>query len=334
MSIEAFKLHFTTPLHLGRGREDLDRSELIYHSDSLKSAVYATGLHLFPEWINASDFYNGIKISSCFPFSGDELFFTKPQIRKRFSFLSTDNDKAPKKSKRIEFIAISVFKKFIDPSISEIIVDERFITPDHAFLCNDMVTAKNDIYQTDVQQRVIVPKEGLHEDARPFYIDRIYFNKNCGLFFLAEFSNSNLRSQFLKALQLLGENGIGTDRTVGNGFFNLDTNIDIINGLKIDNGYNSQMKLILGLYLPTEDEMVNINLNESHWSLVKRGGFMAANDEESLRHLRRKEIYMFAEGSVLNSGMELKGKFIDLRPEWNPPLHPSWRCGMPLILNI
>ena len=334
MAIEAIKLNFTTPLHLGRGREDLDRSELIYHSDSLKSAIYATGLPQFSEWSDADTFFNGVRISSCFPFSGDEFFYPKPQIRKLFRFLSTNDDLAPKKSKRIEFISSSVFAKFIDLKITEIMVDECCLTPDHAFLCDKVSTAKNVLYQTDVQQRVAVPKEGINEDSRPFYIDRIYFNKDCGLFFLAEFANAELRTQFLQTLSILGESGIGTDRTVGNGFFTFDIDKDIIPGISFGIESNSHMKLALGLYLPTEEEMSNINLDESHWNLVKRGGYMAAGQEENLRHLRRKEVYMFAEGSVFRSGQNLKGRFIDLKPEWNPPLHPSWRCGMPLMINI
>ena len=54
--MKAIKLHFTTPVHFGRGREEPDKSELIYHSDSLKSAIYSIGVHFFEEWKNEKKF--------------------------------------------------------------------------------------------------------------------------------------------------------------------------------------------------------------------------------------------------------------------------------------
>jgi CRISPR type III-A-associated RAMP protein Csm4 len=88
------------------------------------------------------------------------------------------------------------------------------------------------------------------------------------------------------------------------------------------------------LFLPEESEIQQVDLPESSWELVKRGGFISGSEQESIIHLRKKSIYMFAEGSVFKSGTRLKGKFTDLRPEWNPPLHPVYRCGMPVFIYI
>jgi CRISPR-associated protein Csm4 len=58
-------------------------------------------------------------------------------------------------------------------------------------------------------------------DSEPYYVDKIFFHKNAGLFFLVEAEEKTL--EMLKAaMRLLSDNGIGTDRNVGNGQFEAD----------------------------------------------------------------------------------------------------------------
>jgi CRISPR-associated protein Csm4 len=337
MQAEIIKLHFKTPLHFGRGSEEMDKTELVYHSDSLKSAIYSIGIGLFEQWKDADFFFNGFNLSSCFPYSANEYFLPRPHLKQKFHFKNTPDDLTPKKSKKIEFVTKSFFENIILQKHEDLEIDEDLITPDQNFICGKSETARKCLYKSDVQQRVAIPLEGdLNEDgkgkeSRPFYIDRIYFEDGCGLFFLVQFHDERLKDQILQCLKILGENGIGTDRTVGNGLFEfelLDTPI-IINVNSAQNKY-----MPLGLYLPTESEIKETNLDNSAWSLFKRGGYMGGSNDEDKMHLRKKSIYMFGEGSVFESNIELKGKYIDLRPDWDTPIHPVWRCGMPLMLKF
>jgi len=342
--IESIKLKFISPVHFWRGREELDKTELIYHSDSLKSALYAVGFSLFDEWKNADYFFDNFQISSCFPYAGNELFLPKPQLKRKLKFSNANEDNASKKAKKIEFIEHTVFKKLVNSEKEEIAIDSNNISPDGAFICksNSTFTLKDEkgnlteflFYKTEVQQRVNVPNEVEEIDSKPFYIDRIYFEKNCGLYFLAEFESEMIRSQVLQALKLLGENGIGTDRTVGNGQFDFNAITDV-SDFNFGISGKTENHLLLGLYLPTIEEHQQIDFEKSHWSLLKRGGYMAGSSEEELMHLRKKSIYMFGEGSVLKSDKLLKGKFENLAPDWNnEKIHPVWRDGQCLLLKI
>lgn len=334
--MKAIKLHFTTPVHFGRGREEPDKSELIYHSDSLKSAIYSIGIHFFEEWKNEKNFYDSFRISSCFPFAKDEFFLPKPQLKRKIIFSDLSEDKSSKKVKKIEFFEKSVFENFINTSDDFFKINLSNVTPNGAFVSKENIELKThkDFFKTEAQQRVKVPLELENKDSEPFYIDRIYFEKECGLYFIAEFDNSEIEKQVYQTLKLLGENGIGTDRSVGNGLFNFNVKRDVsefsFNIKKIHNKY-----LLLGLYSPDENEHKAISFDESSWSLIRRGGYIAGSEIEEFMRLRKKSVYMFGEGSVLKSSSVLKGKTVNLSPEWNDGrMHPVWRDGQCLILKI
>lgn len=55
------------------------------------------------------------------------------------------------------------------------------------------------------------------EDAKPFYMERIFFKDYSGLYFIVHGDTSIIEN----ALDLLQTEGIGTDRNVGNGFLNM-----------------------------------------------------------------------------------------------------------------
>ena len=337
MSLEAIKLRFSTPVHLGRGLEDLDRSETVYHSDSLKSAIYAVGLAQFPNWKedDANVFFNGFRVSSCFPFAGNELFLPKPFLNIRFQFEGVADDRQAKTGKKVSFLSLKHFEEYVNVGEGELIqVQQNQKTPDGQFICENETTAKRSFFKTEVQQRVAVPLEGGETETRPFYVDRLYFEKDCGLYFLVDFQgNTELRKQVLQTLKLLGDLGIGTDRTVGNGLFELDENQDVQPvEIKTIGKHNKQMNL--GLYLPEEVEFAQIDLDKSHWSLLKRGGYMGGTSNDEFLSLRKKSLYFFGEGSVFESETPLIGKKEDIKPDWDLPMHPVWRDGQCLFINI
>lgn len=343
MKLEAIKLRFgSTPLHIGRGSDELDKTELVYHSDSLKSAIYSVGVCRFEQWHDPDYFFRGFSISSCFPFAGDEFFLPRPLIKRRMVFKGVKNDLMAKKAKKIEYLSANVFQAFLNSESDDFLVDQTCLTADQSCICEKTESTfreskgqvrKISFFRTEVQQRVAVPYQGSDEDAIPFYIDRIYFEEDCGLYFLARFSDENLRGQVMAAIKLLGAQGIGTDRSVGNGLFDFDINRDC-SGFSLSHSGKNDLQLPLGLYLPAREELDTIDLSKSSWTLLKRGGYMGGSADESYRHLRKKSIYMFGEGSVFSTTLELRGKYEDLKPDWNPPVHPVWRCGMPIIITI
>lgn len=348
---KAIKLRFNGPLHISHGRDEYDKSESIYHSDSLKAAVYAVGLPYFDNWSDWHKFSQAIRLSSCFPFAGNEWFLPKPHLKKKIIFSGIAEDLMPKKSKKIEFIEKSLFEQFINTN-GDWKVDAQLVHPNGKFICKNEQTfttvEKNkkiyfDFFKSDVQSRVKVPLEGETDNAgkpvqsQPYYVERIYFNHNCGLYFIVQFHDAQIEKEFYKALNILGQHGIGTDRTVGNGFFEFDETVDVCDfQLQVKSNYGLQMPL--GLYLPTKEEHAAIDYDNSHWGLIKRGGFIAGSQHQHLRHLWKNEIFMFTEGSIFKASIALNGKYENLQPrltdDWGKDMHPVWRDGQCLILNF
>jgi len=144
MQLEAIRMNFLSPVHLGRGQEELDKTELIYHSDSLKSAIYAVGLPLFPEWKSAEQFFHGFQISSCFPFARNEYFFPKPMTSKGFDFSNNSSqENISKKAKKIRFLSKQLFEQYLNSKEDKLLVDENTITSDNLFVCEHTETCNN-----------------------------------------------------------------------------------------------------------------------------------------------------------------------------------------------
>jgi CRISPR-associated protein Csm4 len=193
---------------------------------------------------------------------------------------------------------------------------------------------------TQTVPRAKIPRSSIDNngDTTIFYMERIRFSEGSGLYLIAA-GDTNL---FEKGLHILQHEGIGTDRNVGQGTFELHTGK--INGLKIPetNHYATN----LGLFCPEENNVNTLTETDSDmlpkkskWDMIKRGGWITT---EGFTGIRKKYIYMFDEGSVLNtgkSGVHSVGKVnCDLKPDevegLNLPDHPVWRCGRTLLFPV
>ena len=194
MEFEVIKLAFKTPLHIGRGWGDLGHSDTILHSDTIKSAIYATGHILYPGWINKpKEFFNGFNISSCYPYAGDELFLPKLQLHRNVKFTQTDEHLQAKKAKKIEYFSINVFEEYINNH--EININENQLTSNGKYVFGKKLESNNNIIISNVEQRVSI-NDKLETD--PFYIDRIFFQKDCGLYFLITYGTKHYETRFCK----------------------------------------------------------------------------------------------------------------------------------------
>lgn len=321
------KFFFTSPLHISRGQtEEYDRSATMLHSDTIAGALASAFTFLFPGE-DVKSFMESFRVSSAFPFTHNQLFFPKPMAKLPVPVNSEDN-KLPKKLKKVEFLEKQVFEKVLN--------NHEIRLSDECFVGNFMTDEKNDLlpfYKKEVQQRVMVPRDGAG-DSLPYYIDRIWFKEGSGLFFLID---AGKQDSTLKAcLRFLSDTGIGTDKSVGNGQFTLSESI--IEEIEINIPEKADKQVCLSLYCPVKKELNIALLEGSSYNLEKRGGYMAGSSEDALRHLRKKQVFMFSCGSVFPNE-KLKGKITEISPEWNKPImHPVYRDGrgffLPMVATI
>jgi CRISPR type III-A-associated RAMP protein Csm4 len=319
------KLHFTAPLHLGRGvSESYDTGSKLLHSDTISSAIASARVQLFGEK-HLMQFLEAFRVSSAFPFYRDHLFFPKPMVKLNFNIENEDENKLGKQLKKLEYIEKPLFEKLISGEVLNVKRDQ--FSSNSKFIWGAKAT-DNEIVSSEVQQRVTVPRDGQGE-SKPYYVERLFFDGDAGLFFLLDCESEQTFREFELALKYLEDSGIGTDRSVGNGFFEAK-----IDQLELAFPSKAEYLMNLSLFCPEKEELPNLLKGEPAYLMQKRGGFIAGAADEQFRHLRKKSVYMFCEGSVFKTEKFI-GKILDMRPQWDDEkLHPVYRSGKPIGLPI
>jgi CRISPR-associated protein Csm4 len=325
------KLHFLSPLHLSKGKsDDYGECEEILHSDTLKSALYVCARQLFGanEIGDDDSFFKSFQISSAFPFYKEELFFPKPMAKiQPFKNEEIPEELQAKKHKKVGYLGKSYFEDLINEQ--KLYLSKNDLTVDGKFVSNHAAIKKlaTPIFKAEVQQRVTIPAD-YSEDPTPYYVDRLFFAQGAGLWFAYK-GNDETFEKISKALKLLGDSGIGTDRSVGNGQFESSTSEM---SLKVPE--NAAHQLSLSLWCPQKEELNDSFLKNSSYGLIKRGGYIASPDKLEHLTLRKKSIHMFTEGSIFPNTKTLEGKIANLKPDIKTVTQNVWRDGLAFMIPI
>jgi CRISPR-associated protein Csm4 len=148
---------------------------------------------------------------------------------------------------------------------------------------------------------------------------------SAGLYFLLQLSpeGEKLADKLQAALELLGEEGIGGERSSGAGRFTVIWSdlTDIWND--VTNFKSGNYHTLLSVFW--DDSISTDFLTEASYEIQERGGWIAENQ------LRRKMVRMFSEGSVFISPPQ--GKLVNVTPD-NFHRHRIYRSGISLTLPI
>ena len=317
------KLKEMSPLHMGTGKENYDFSASHLHSDTLSAALAAMKVR-HGGGNGVKEFMNSFVISSAFPYMGDHFFLPRPLGKIEVEFYDCDEYISRKKLKSIKFIEQDLWKKLV--AGEKVVVSISQLK--NGFLLSNVEDFKQP-YKSAVHQRVTVPRAD-EQDAEPFFFDWTFFEKNAGLYCLVDATGTTL-NELKRLFELLGEYGIGTDKNVGGGKFIIETQPFVMPDIS-----EAHNQMLLSLYIPTEDELSFIDLENSRYELCQRGGYMAGSQENDFWHLRKKSVYMLGVGSILKTTAVLKGKVVDLQPtDYNDSrMHPVYRSGKPFVVPV
>jgi CRISPR-associated protein Csm4 len=294
-----YKLFFKSSIHLGERENFLESTDVIIHSDTLFSAFCNSYLLLYgEEKLNKllSKFIEGSPpfiISSAFPWWEDKFYFPIPlnQIPK------------DKKLKKIKFIEKDAFEKLLNGEKLENLQSFKTI-PDITTDDEDKKTP----YKIVTTPRVGLSRLNNHPGENFFHFSEVFYRENSGLFFLVDFKDESIRNEFEATLRLMGEEGIGGDRTVGKGIFEVIETNEI--GFNINVSVTPSGYITLSLYCPKEDELKDLDLNKSYYDIIERKGYIFS---PFCKSYRKKSIRMFVEGSIFLSCKT--GKIVDITPE-------------------
>lgn len=330
---------FKGGLHLARGLTNTyDKTLDRLHSDTLKSALFVCALQLYgEEALGGEAFLKRFNISSAFPFfasmtSGRTLyFFPRPEsVKLPFEIAGMEEGKE-KKLKKVRYIEQRLFERLLRGEQRIALKPQDFHGPFVASSEDDlgrMLEAEDceAIMKTTPYQHVFIPR-GHEGDSQPYYVDKIFFHQQAGLFFLLHADDDETRRQVKAAMRLLADSGIGTDRNVGNGQFSWahDT-------LALNVPERGDMDLNLSIYCPAREEVAD-GLDKAYYGLVKRGGYISSPEDEANQSIRKRSVYMFTEGSLFPRFPNRMGKIVDLKPiKYTAVEHPIWRDGRAIFV--
>ena len=317
-----FKLKNLTPLHIGTGQENYDFSSDRLCSDGISSALSAVKAQ-YDGTDCLYDFLCSFSTSSAFPFIGNMLFLPRPLGRLKVSVSGMDEHQYRKELKKVKYVESSIWHKLICGQQIQI---------DHSQLYKEYIMPSSNCQQESPFAKLVVQRVSVNRDYRdtmPFFFEWQYFSASAGLFFIVD-ADAEVTEELFRLTTLLGEAGIGTDKSVGGGKFVAERDT-----IEIADVPEATSTMLLSTFIPTEDDFSHIKLANSSYSLIFRNGFIAGSSVEHFRHLRKKSIYMFDVGSVLDTQHVLEGKIVDLRPNWDDDkLHPVYRSGKPFTVNI
>ncbi|MFT4154569.1 type III-A CRISPR-associated RAMP protein Csm4 [Parafilimonas sp.] len=336
--LDIIQLNFTTPLHIGNERADYASGHAILHSDAFTAAIFFAWDRLgFPEWIpTAENPDTGFAISSLFPYttvSGQPVYFLpKPLILIR-SLNVLDDTSLRKKLKKVAWIDRELFTAYTQRKLLSVPVEENIVGN---FQASIALKPQGAFMESNVVPRAAVSRTG-EEDTAIFYIERFYFKPHSGLYCLASFANNEIRKRFQAAIRFLGDEGIGTDRNIGNGKF--EPKFGDVWPLPETGSFSYGINL--GLFCPESSEQLTgmIAGEDAGYDFIKRGGWLS----EPYNTWRKKNVYMFKEGSCFKmencatfNGLPVGGKMWDVRPTETIPVitHPVWRNGRTIFIPV
>lgn len=319
MEYKLYKLTFNTPVHFGSDiiGSSLEESDFICHSDTFFSALCLEYIKLNgAETIDGFiDFFNNGKllISSLLPYKNNDLYIPKPSIVIERSDTKNENKEENsssdrKKMKKLNYIKVSDIDIYLNyiKGIGDFNFDYEY----------------NNFAKYSLNQKV-----GLRDEENRLYSLGTYsFYKNNGLYFALSFSDNETLKEFEKVLKSLSYSGIGGKRTHGLG--NFEYNESDFSAFENKLFKDSKYKMLLSLFSPTENEMENIDFNNSFYSLIKRNGFIYSNNYSG-NLLKRKSLSMFKEGSCFTDN--INGNIKDVSQNGN---HKVYRYGKAFYIGI
>ena len=360
-AFDIVRLHFTAPLHLSNARpDDYGSSQRIVHSDAVMAAICQawamlgksdwipkkiTGL-VDGEEVTVDAKSPGFVLSSLFPFHGGKIADPERGVKdiSEIYFLPKpyfQNAKAPpsnnpepgeaKKFKKVQYVDTDFFSAFLNQIAPP---DESLSSIKGAYRSKALSGLSDDqaeFMTADVVPRIVKPRDESEPD--PFYMERLYFRHGSGLWAIVHYDGTLDRAEaeyrLSAALNYLADNGIGTDRAVGNGTFEW-----MPGTLPLTLPKEGKYAVNLSLFCPDNRALLETMLDDNaRYDLVKRGGWLS----EPHNTYRKRSVWMFREGGLMQLDSRqptVHGKTVDLQPDILQKQHPVWRSGRALWLPV
>jgi CRISPR-associated protein Csm4 len=357
-----------SPTHFGEVGIGLEQTSERVRSDTLFSAWVSTYARIFGKdgiegllaRFNQAPDDPPFRVSSTFVYrrKSDEFIDYLPKLIESPIGYPPDDLSFAKTYRKIMYLPLSVWQRwyqgsgFNDPSDAE----EMIVYANHlgdrsgdlgragtfdyrgAFkpyelpkVSIDRTTRATNFYHTGLIQFAWEPQMNPASDSETSVNNWSTVKNLAGLYFLLHFptENSKLEAELRMALELLGEEGMGGERSSGAGRF------EIMSWEPLPSKWQSVVEFSEGNHYGLMSLFWQYPLpgayleNSARYALQERGGWISS---PTGRQLRRKKIHMFAEGSVFPH--RPNGHLADVTPGQFRGGHSVYRSGVALSIPV
>src|SRR3989338_7014355 len=293
MDVYLYKLKFKSPAHFGDTGIDLENVQETVSSDALFSAILNVmniyyGSEAVTELIDKFKTSPPFLISSLFVYNGNNYFLPKP----------LDDSNIPSEIKKKKGKELKNMKWLSGVNLTEDDIDKMDESQKHY----------SEGFKREIRPRVTLDR--ITQQSAIYHCGYIYFKENSGLYGLAAFRDDSSIQVFQKLIELLGNTGLGGERTYGCGMF--EVKFERVKGVFQDIVFNAGSKYaLLSLYHPAENEQLNLKANILSYEIARKSGWITSGRDAL--PLKRKSVGFITEGSVFKS--KPTGDIVDVTPD-------------------
>ena len=303
MNLKLYRLKFRSSFHSGDREGFLESAVPMLHSDTIFSAFCHSYWLLYgdAQLTELLDSFIENKpvflLSSAFPWIKEKIYFPVP----------LNQFTGDKKLKKISFVEKKAFEQLLaGKTLQDISIYDRI--------------SEGKPWVIQSTPRIALNRLTNSPGENYFHFGEVFFNsEDSGLFFIVRFPDESFIKNFQSTLNLMADEGIGGDRTVGKGFFNVQCS-----DIELVTPKNTNSIITVSLVHPKDNEI--FNLKDGYYEIMERRGYIFSY---AGRSLRKKSVRMISEASVFPSN--LTGDMVDLTPEIFKQ-HRVYRYGFCLSL--
>ncbi len=328
MATFIYYLDFKGPVHFGSHGIGLEEANIGLGSDSLLSALVNSLalLGMADEAIAALQQKEpAFVLSSLFPYGRDDkgkVAHLLPRPLRMPVFLDTSLAKDIKKRRWLtpEEIPVWLEKSPIDKEKAA-----KLARPDPVFCASDDHDDTGNWWVEELRPRVALDRSSANSAI--WWCSAINFAPGCGLYGLLRINDPTWQRPLAEAFALLGDMGLGGERTYGMGEFEIGKMVamDDVPGFKLLD--QMPVNLLLSRYFPAAEELSELGSMLEAWDFVESRGHVVSG--RSATSIKRKSLHLMVEGSL--SRRALRGAMVDVTPGKASELglsHRIYRCGL------
>ena len=263
-------------------------------------------------------------LTSAFPFASNVYLFPKPFHYPPINSEEGETSPLTKKSKRLQFVSQSVFQDIVSgnpPEFNEnqLMNGEKvWITPKD----KEQLGVDPTVWTTNIRPRVTLGSR--NSGSEIWHVQTVQFNTDCGLWFAAQFDSDETKQKIETLLRVLADTGIGGERNAGYGIFDFTEGTLEMPTVEI----GDQFVTLSPICPKSPEQLAQLLTGDIAYTLNPFTGWVSTTGTAT----RRKQVNMFAEGSVLHTSDAQVGRLVDTRPDnWSHPVYRygyAWQVGI------